>query len=60
MSAEDELARSAWRSMRTLVLDFHDRRAAVSEAMIGMSDLRAKALASWRPGRCRCATSGLL
>jgi DNA-binding MarR family transcriptional regulator len=43
MSAEPDLATSAWRSMRTLVLDLHDRRVAVSDA-IGMSYLRAKAL----------------
>jgi len=39
----------AWRSMRTLVLDLHDRRTAVSEA-IGMSYLRAKALRLLLPG----------
>lgn len=43
MSVEPDLATSAWKSMRTLVLDLHDRRAAVSDA-IGMSYLRAKAL----------------
>ena len=39
----DDLATSAWTAMRALVLDLHDRRFAVSEA-IGMSYLRAKAL----------------
>jgi DNA-binding MarR family transcriptional regulator len=34
---------AAWSSMRALVLDLHDRRFAVSDA-IGMSYLRAKAL----------------
>lgn len=34
---------AAWSSMRALVLDLHDRRVAVSDA-IGMSYLRAKAL----------------
>ena len=43
MSDVDDRATSAWRSMRGLVLDLHDRRMAVSEA-IGMSYLRAKAL----------------
>lgn len=43
MSAELDLATSAWQSMRSLVLDLHDRRVAVSDA-IGMSYLRAKAL----------------
>jgi DNA-binding MarR family transcriptional regulator len=49
MSARDEAAIRAWRSLRTLVLDQHDRRAAVSEA-IGMSYLRAKALRLLVPG----------
>jgi DNA-binding MarR family transcriptional regulator len=49
MSAEPDLATSAWQSMRSLVLDLHDRRAAVSEA-IGMSYLRAKALRQLLPG----------
>jgi DNA-binding MarR family transcriptional regulator len=43
MSGEPDLATSAWQSMRSLVLDLHDRRVAVSNA-IGMSYLRAKAL----------------
>jgi len=43
MSARPDPATSAWRSMRALVLDLHDRRFAVSDA-IGMSYLRAKAL----------------
>jgi DNA-binding MarR family transcriptional regulator len=43
MSGDPELATSAWESMRSLVLELHDRREAVSEA-IGMSYLRAKAL----------------
>ncbi len=43
MSTELELATSAWQSMRRLVLELHDRRGAVSDA-IGMSYLRAKAL----------------
>jgi DNA-binding MarR family transcriptional regulator len=43
MSDRHDPATSAWQSMRTLVLDLHDRRGAVSEA-IGMSYLRAKAL----------------
>jgi DNA-binding MarR family transcriptional regulator len=43
MSTEPDLATSAWRSMRSLVLDLNDRRVAVSDA-IGMSYLRAKAL----------------
>jgi DNA-binding MarR family transcriptional regulator len=43
MSGEPDLATSAWQSMRSLVLDLHDRRVAVSDA-IGMSYLRAKAL----------------
>lgn len=36
-------AARAWTAMRTLVLDVHDRRAAVSEAL-GLSFIRAKAL----------------
>jgi len=48
MSTPDR-AVDAWRSMRTLVLDLHDRRAAVSEA-VGMSYLRAKALRLLLPG----------
>jgi DNA-binding MarR family transcriptional regulator len=43
MTADVDLASSAWQSMRSLVLELHDRRQAVSEA-IGMSYLRAKAL----------------
>jgi DNA-binding MarR family transcriptional regulator len=43
MSGDPDLATSAWQSMRSLVLDLHDRRVAVSDA-IGMSYLRAKAL----------------
>jgi DNA-binding MarR family transcriptional regulator len=43
MSTQPELATSAWLSMRSLVLDLHDRRVAVSDA-IGMSYLRVKAL----------------
>jgi len=43
MSDRPDPATSAWRSMRSLVLDLHDRRVAVAEA-IGMSYLRAKAL----------------
>jgi len=43
MSDHPDPATSAWRSMRSLVLDLHDRRLAVSDA-IGMSYLRAKAL----------------
>src|SRR3954452_5468383 len=49
MSAHPDTAVDAWRSMRALVLDLHDRRAAVSEA-IGMSYLRAKALRLLVPG----------
>jgi DNA-binding MarR family transcriptional regulator len=43
MSPEPDPATSAWQLMRSLVLELHDRRAAVSEAT-GMSYLRAKAL----------------
>jgi DNA-binding MarR family transcriptional regulator len=43
MTAGPGLASSAWAAMRELVLDLHDRRFAVSDA-IGMSYLRAKAL----------------
>jgi DNA-binding MarR family transcriptional regulator len=43
MSAEPELATSAWQAMRSLVLDLHDRRVAVSDAT-GISYMRAKAL----------------
>lgn len=43
MNERPDPATSAWRSMRSLVLDLHDRRLAVSDA-IGMSYLRAKAL----------------
>jgi DNA-binding MarR family transcriptional regulator len=43
MSAESDPATNAWRSMRRLVLELHDRRGAVSEAT-GMSYLRVKAL----------------
>lgn len=43
MSAEPEPATSAWQAMRSLVLDLHDRRAAVSDAT-GISYMRAKAL----------------
>lgn len=49
MSDRPDPATSAWQSMRTLVLDLHDRRGAVSEA-IGMSYLRAKALRMLLPG----------
>lgn len=49
MSAREDLATSVWRAMRTLVLDQHDRRHAVSQA-IGMSYLRAKALRLLVPG----------
>lgn len=38
-----EPAVAAWRAMRSLVLDSHDRRAAVCEA-VGLSFLRVKAL----------------
>jgi DNA-binding MarR family transcriptional regulator len=43
MSAEPDPATSAWQSMRSLVLELHDRRVAVSEAT-GMSYMRSKAL----------------
>lgn len=43
MTDESDPATRAWRSMRSLVLDLHDRRVAVSDA-VGMSYLRAKAL----------------
>lgn len=43
MSDRPDPATRAWQSMRTLVLDLHDRRVDVSAA-IGMSYLRAKAL----------------
>jgi DNA-binding MarR family transcriptional regulator len=43
MSDQPDPATSAWTSMRRLVLELHDRRSVVSEA-IGMSYLRAKAL----------------
>jgi DNA-binding MarR family transcriptional regulator len=43
MSIEPDRATSAWQLMRSLVLELHDRRGDVSEA-IGMSYLRAKAL----------------
>jgi DNA-binding MarR family transcriptional regulator len=49
MSDGPDLATSAWQSMRSLVLDLHDRRFAVSDA-IGMSYLRAKALRRLLPG----------
>lgn len=49
MTDRRDSATSAWRSMRALVLDLHDRRGAVSEA-IGMSYLRAKALRLLLPG----------
>jgi DNA-binding MarR family transcriptional regulator len=49
MTTQPDLATSAWQSMRSLVLDLHDRRVAVSEA-IGMSYLRAKALQRLMPG----------
>jgi DNA-binding MarR family transcriptional regulator len=49
MSDRPDPATSAWRSMRALVLDLHDRRFAVSDA-IGMSYLRAKALRMLLPG----------
>ncbi|MCW2848106.1 MAG: hypothetical protein JWR90_2080 [Marmoricola sp.] len=41
--SEQDPATSAWTSMRRLVLELHDRRGVVSDA-IGMSYLRAKAL----------------
>jgi DNA-binding MarR family transcriptional regulator len=49
MTTADEVATDAWRAMRALVLDLHDRRFAVSDA-IGMSYLRAKALRLLLPG----------
>jgi DNA-binding MarR family transcriptional regulator len=49
MSAEPDPATSAWRAMRRLVLELHDRRGAVSEAT-GMSYLRVKALSRLTPG----------
>jgi DNA-binding MarR family transcriptional regulator len=49
MSTEPDPATSAWQSMRSLVLELHDRRGEVSEA-IGMSYLRAKALSRLAPG----------
>jgi DNA-binding MarR family transcriptional regulator len=49
MSNQPDPATRAWQSMRALVLDLHDRRAAVSDA-IGMSYLRAKALRLLLPG----------
>jgi DNA-binding MarR family transcriptional regulator len=49
MSTEPDLATSAWQAMRSLVLELHDRRGVVSEA-IGMSYLRAKALSRLTSG----------
>ena len=49
MSEEPDAATSAWQAMRSLVLELHDRRAVVSEA-IGMSYLRAKALSRLMSG----------
>lgn len=49
MSGDADLATSAWQAMRSLVLDLHDRRFVVSDA-IGMSYLRAKALRRLMPG----------
>jgi DNA-binding MarR family transcriptional regulator len=43
-SGHAEAAAQAWTAMRTLVLDAHDRRAAVSEAL-NLSFIRVKALA---------------
>jgi len=48
MSTPDP-ATGAWQSMRRLVLELHDRRAAVAEEL-GMSYLRAKALSRLLPG----------
>lgn len=42
VGTDDDAAR-AWRAMRTLVLEFNDRRAAVA-ATLGMSFVRVKAL----------------
>ncbi|MCW2855462.1 MAG: hypothetical protein JWR52_1077 [Marmoricola sp.] len=42
-------ATSSWQSMRRLVLELHDRRGAVSDA-ISMSYMRAKALSQLQPG----------
>jgi DNA-binding MarR family transcriptional regulator len=49
-SAESDPATNAWRSMRRLVLELHDRRGAVSEAT-GMSYLRVKALSRLTAGQ---------
>jgi DNA-binding MarR family transcriptional regulator len=49
MTREPDAATSAWQAMRSLVLELHDRRAVVSEA-IGMSYLRAKALSRLTSG----------
>jgi DNA-binding MarR family transcriptional regulator len=49
MSTVPDPATSAWQSMRSLVLELHDRRGEVSEA-VGMSYLRAKALSRLTPG----------
>ena len=54
MTTEPDLATSAWQSMRSLVLELHDRRLAVSEAT-GMSYLRAKALRQLTPRPARHA-----
>jgi DNA-binding MarR family transcriptional regulator len=43
IGAEHNSAAQAWRAMRTLVFDLHDRRAQVSEAL-ELSFIRAKAL----------------
>lgn len=42
-ASSDEHAEHAWRAMRTLLLDLHDRRGEVSQAL-DMSYIRAKAL----------------
>ena len=49
MSTEPDRATSAWQLMRSLVLELHDRRGDVSDA-VGMSYLRAKALSRLLPG----------
>jgi DNA-binding MarR family transcriptional regulator len=49
MTQQPDPAAGAWQAMRSLVLELHDRRGVVSEA-IGMSYLRAKALSRLMPG----------
>jgi DNA-binding MarR family transcriptional regulator len=49
VSPQPDPATEAWQAMRALVLELHDRRAVVSDA-IGMSYLRAKALSRLAPG----------